>query len=121
MRFFRDAERRIFPRVKADVRCWVERESVTLMGTVTNLCAGGLFLRTPITVGEGAKVSLQINMGSGVVNASGYVAWTVSPNNSSPYSGVGICFNRITKGKKLLSTFIDERVSTKSDETKETE
>jgi hypothetical protein len=102
-------DRRLTPRITADVKCWLERESITLLGTVANLSFGGLFLRTPVTLPKGHRVSLKINVGQGIIEALGYVVWNVSCQKNKGYSGVGIRIDEIVHGKKLFASFVGQK------------
>jgi Tfp pilus assembly protein PilZ len=102
-------DRRLNPRITADVRCWLERESITLLGTVMNMSSAGLFLRTPVILPVGHRVSLKINVGQGIVEVLGYVVWSVSSKENKRYSGLGICFDEIVGGKNLLERFIEQK------------
>ena len=106
----KDKERRISPRVESEFRCWLERESVTLLGTVTDISSDGLFMRTPVTIAKGSAVDLTVNLGTGVVAAKGHVAWTTSSSHKTKGTGVAICFDEVTGGGNLLAHFIVARV-----------
>jgi Tfp pilus assembly protein PilZ len=107
---WQDRDRRINPRTTTDARCWLERESVTLLGTVTNISVSGLFMRTPVTVATGSEVKLTVNLGSGIVAVRGRVAWT-SPSASAPsYTGIGICFDEVTGGENLLNQYLQTKL-----------
>ena len=102
-------ERRMHPRISTNVRCWLERKSVTLYGSVTNLSSTGLFLCTPVTVSVGQDVSLSLDLGNGVVEAQGHVVWAKPGPCESGQPGIGIAIDRIEQGEAVLSRFIDER------------
>ena len=101
-------ERRQHIRIIADVRCWLERESITLLGTATNMSTAGLFLRTPVPVAAGSRVSLRIDVEGGIVLVQGYVVWTVTSKENKRYSGLGICFDKIIDGENLLEKFVEQ-------------
>jgi uncharacterized protein (TIGR02266 family) len=101
-------ERRISPRIKTDARCWLEQESMTLLGTVTNISDGGLFLRTPVPVAEGSRVDLTLNLGEGVVEARGRVMWIAGEHQEARYSGLGIRFECIAAGGGVLYGFLQD-------------
>jgi len=105
----KDKERRISPRVESECRCWLERESVTLLGTVTDISSDGLFMRTPVTIAKGSAVDLKVNLGNGVVAAKGHVAWAASSAHKTKGTGVAIRFDEVTGGENLLTHFIFTR------------
>jgi Tfp pilus assembly protein PilZ len=103
-------ERRDTPRIPTNVRCWIERKSVTLYGTVSNISTTGLFFRTPVTVSIGHEVSLSIDLGGTQVDATGHVVWAQLSPCESGQPGLGIIFDRFIKGETNLTRFVDERV-----------
>lgn len=102
-------DRRLSPRIPTDVRCWLERESITLLGTVTNMSFGGLFLRTPVILPEGHSVHLKIDLGQGMVEVQGYVVWTISSKDDKRYSGLGIRIDKIIDGRPLLEHYVEHK------------
>ena len=99
-------ERRLLPRISTEVQCWLERDSITLFGSVTNLSPKGLFLRTPVTLPAGCDVNLNIVLKDGIVAALGRVVWEKAPSAHSSQIGLGISFDKITNGRSLLDQFI---------------
>jgi Tfp pilus assembly protein PilZ len=102
MTVYMSDDRRKKPRVATNLKCWLERESVTLLGTVTNISTTGLFLRTPVLVKNGAVVELKIDFGSDIVAARGRVVWANVSSDTSLYSGIGIRFDSDTNGINLV-------------------
>jgi Tfp pilus assembly protein PilZ len=107
-------DRRIHPRVNTDARCWLERESITLYGTVSNISQGGLFLCTPVALPVGENVDLSIDLESGRVNAKGHIVWANAPSRGAGQAGLGIYFDKISSGLSVLHQFIAEKVSLKA-------
>ena len=105
-------ERRRIPRYVVNCRCWVEQDAVTLFGTVTNLSARGIFLRTLPIVNEGSNVDVRLSIESGVVIGKGAVRWRTPPTGGggAPGSlgapGMGIEIVNVTTGEELLERFI---------------
>jgi uncharacterized protein (TIGR02266 family) len=100
-------DRRAAQRVRVNCRCWVERESVTLLGTATNLSCGGLFMRTPLLLTTGSAVDIKLNLERGVVRALGRVVWTqafAGGEQASP--GMGISFEEVRCGTDLLHDYV---------------
>jgi len=109
-----EAERRAEPRVGANLRCWLERESVTLYGTTVNVSRGGVFLRTLPRIPQGSEVEIRIMLAKGPVIARGRIAWTSDPTSSGgtgAVPGLGICFTEVIGGDELLACFLDEALS----------
>lgn len=100
------SERRIEPRFEANLRCWLERESVTLLGVVTNLSRSGMFLRTPVLLGQGRSVRLTLKLNEGIVAMRGRVVWARNTPCTTSYSGLGIRFEEIVSGESLLNGFL---------------
>jgi len=104
-------ERRKVPRFAVNCRCWVEQDAMTLFGTVTNLSARGLFLRTLPIVHEGSDVDVRLSLENGVVVGKGAVRWRVQPSGMGTAGtymapGLGIEIVRVTDGEDLLERFI---------------
>jgi Tfp pilus assembly protein PilZ len=110
----KNSERRIHPRVNTDARCWLERESITLYGTVSNISQGGLFLCTPVTLSVGENVDLSIDLENGRVNAQGHIVWANSTARESSQTGLGIYFDKISSGITVLQKFLSKNVSRKA-------
>jgi hypothetical protein len=107
-------ERRKQPRFPVTCRCWVEKDSMTLFGTVTNLSAGGFFLRTIPIVAEGSDVEVRLSLENGVVVGLGSVRWRAQPSGVSergPLSapGMGIELVRVSAGQELLDSLIGRK------------
>ena len=107
-------ERRKTPRFAVSCRCWVEQDSMTLFGTVTNLSSGGLFLRTLPIVREGRDVEVRLSLGNGVVVGRGAVRWCAQPSARAPGApsgppGMGIELTEVTAGQELLEGFIGRK------------
>ena len=103
-------ERRRAPRVKTSARCWLERKSVTLFGTVLNVSATGLFLNTPVSIEVGRQVALSLDLGNGIVSALGSVVWANAQPRGRGAPGLGIEFAEITAGEALLRDFIEQQI-----------
>ncbi len=101
-----DKERRTSPRIETDFPCWLERESITLLGTVTDLSSDGLFMRTAVTIAKGSTVDLTVNLETGVVAVKGHVTWSASSSHKSKGTGMAICFDQVTDGENLLTHYI---------------
>jgi hypothetical protein len=104
-------ERRKMTRFAVSCRCWVEQDAMTLFGTVTNLSARGLFLRTLPIVHEGSSVDVRLSLESGVVTATGAIRWRVQAggcDQGGTYQapGMGIELIDVTAGEELLESFI---------------
>lgn len=102
-------DRRESPRIMTDAKCWIERESVTLLGTVTNISCGGLFLRTCISMRSGLSVNLTVKMDNYVIAARGHVAWISADATQNGYSGFGICFDEILRGALDLKSLVSQK------------
>ncbi len=109
MEFLANDERRLCQRVSTKVQCWLERESITLFGTVTNLSHHGLFLHTPVTLAAGSNVNLKITLKDGVVSALGRVVWERQAGIKSSQVGLGIHFDEVTQGQGFLDRFITHK------------
>jgi Tfp pilus assembly protein PilZ len=101
-------------RINTDARCWLERESITLYGTVSNISQGGLFLCTPVTMPVGENVDLSIHLENGRVSAKGHIVWANSAACSAGQAGLGIYFDKISSGLSVLHQFIEEKVARKA-------
>jgi hypothetical protein len=106
-------ERRRDPRYAVNCRCWLEQDSVTLFGTVTNLSTNGLFLRTLPIVREGTCVDVRLSLAEGVVTGKGAVRWRAQsglPGTPVPHpaSGIGIEILSVTAGGEFLERFLAE-------------
>ncbi|MDJ0762147.1 MAG: PilZ domain-containing protein [Myxococcota bacterium] len=108
MNHSKDIERRRNRRFPVDARCWIERESVTLLGTVTNISIGGLFIRTPVTIALGSQVDLNVTLPTGLLAASGHVVWTAAPDLTSGCLGLGIRFDKVLSGKRRLDHIVSD-------------
>jgi Tfp pilus assembly protein PilZ len=86
----------------------LERESVTLLGTVTNVSLGGLFIKTPVMVAVGSDVSLTFDVGGGRVTARGNVVWTNKCSNQTSSAGLGISFSEVVSGEDLLTGYMHQ-------------
>ncbi|MBN2342745.1 MAG: PilZ domain-containing protein [Deltaproteobacteria bacterium] len=110
-------ERRTSARCIANCQCWIEQESVTLFGTVTNLSPHGLFLQTLPIIETGTEIDIRLSLQDvGDLLAKGRVAWksnSHSPshdnNRSIGVPGLGIEFSQINQGKELLPEYISKR------------
>ncbi len=105
------SERRKEPRFKVNCRCWIEQDSLTLFGTVTNISQEGLFLRTLPIVGVGCHVEVRLSLDSDVIIASGQVKWQNKPVSSSSKApsdppGIGIKLTSLVEGQENLERFI---------------
>ena len=100
-------DRRLNPRIKTEVRCWLERESITLLGMITNMSFGGFFFRTPVTLPLGHAVTMKLDVESGQVAVEGQVIWSASSEQRLRWPGLGIRIERILEGEKLLKSFIE--------------
>ena len=107
-------DRRIHPRINTNARCWLERESITLYGTVSNISQGGLFLCTPVTLAVGDNVDLSIDLENGRISAKGHIVWANSSACDAGQAGLGIYFDRIRAGSSVLRQFIEKNVSQKA-------
>ena len=104
-------ERRKQVRFKTNYRCWIEQDSVTLFGTVTNLSETGFFLRTLPLVGTENNIEIKMSLEKGVVSAIGSVRWMAQaqqPEFKRTFSpqGIGIEFTSLLSGQDLLGRFI---------------
>jgi uncharacterized protein (TIGR02266 family) len=103
-------DRREATRYEARVRCWLERESVTLLGTVTNISEHGLFLKTPVTISKGSAVKLSLDLGDVVVNAAGRVVWSRSANEcASRVPGIGVRLDSTDTSSELIERFLRDQ------------
>ena len=100
------SNRRENPRIRTEAKCWIERESLTLLATVTTISYGGLFLRTGISMPRGLPVKLTVKLDNCTVAARGHVAWTSSKTDHNGTTGFGICFDEILKGAPGLENLI---------------
>lgn len=106
-----EKEKRNHPRIDTNLRCWIERDTVTLFGTITNISASGLFLRTPVLLNNVNDISLSFSLAKGMVIASGSVQWARASIPSPGNSGLGIRFTMLKGGETLLRRFIDEQIN----------
>jgi hypothetical protein len=111
---FTSRERRKQPRYAVNCRCWVEKESMTLFGTVTNLSAGGFFLRTIPIVTEGSDVEVRLSLENGIVTGRGAIRWCTQPagiraDGPSAAPGMGIEFLQLSAGEELLESYIGRK------------
>lgn len=86
---------------------------MTLFGTVTNLSAGGMFLRTLPIIREGTSVDVRLSLGDSVVTGRGEVRWRAQSGRagaagSHAASGVGIELLDVTGGGDALERFLTE-------------
>jgi len=105
-----EAERRIKPRYQTECRCWVERDSMTLFGTVTNLSHNGFFIRTLPLIDVGAVIDIKLNLAKGIVTARGTVKWQNKSDAASPFAqrhppGMGISLDELLGGHEILHRF----------------
>lgn len=110
----KNSERRIHPRVYTDARCWLEKESITLYGTVSNISQSGLFLRTPVALSVGENVDLAIDLETGEIRANGHIVRATTSSSNSSQTGLGIHFDRINAGVSVLHRFLKEKISQKA-------
>ena len=103
-------DRRKSPRIVTTCRCWPERESLTLLGTVTNLGSGGLFLKTPVMLATGAEVNLTLSLKDGRVLARGRVIWAKSDFQKMLAPGLGISLDEVVSGRELLMGALEEKL-----------
>jgi hypothetical protein len=54
------AERRREPRFPVRLQCWIQQESVTLLGMALNISRGGLFVRTLPGLVPGTEIDLEV-------------------------------------------------------------
>lgn len=104
-----NSERRLHPRIHINARCWLERESLTLYGTVANISQGGLFLCTPVPLAVGKNVDLALHLNSGRVTAKGQVVRVQSAGCNGGQTGLGIYFHEINTGKTGLHRSLHEK------------
>ncbi|MBN2716954.1 MAG: PilZ domain-containing protein [Deltaproteobacteria bacterium] len=112
-------ERRSSERCIANCQCWIEQESITLFGTVTNLSPNGLFLQTLPILETGTEIDIRISIqDAGDLLARGRVAWKSNAHNNGNSDGpghygnapgLGIEFKQIKKGSELLPDYISRR------------
>ena len=116
-------ERRNRNRYNANCQCWIEQESITLLGTVTNLSEKGFFLQTLPIIECGSKIDIRINLQDiGEFNAKGKVCWKSNVGGELPKEtagekpvrrdsnppGMGIEFDTVSEGKDLLEQYFKE-------------
>jgi len=110
---FTSRERRKQPRYAVNCRCWVEKDSMTLFGTVTNLSAGGFFLRTIPIVTEGNDVEVRLSLENGIVTGRGAIRWRAQPSDAEGprrgAPGMGIELVQISAGEELLENYIGRK------------
>jgi hypothetical protein len=92
----------------------VEKDSITLFGTVTNLSAGGFFLRTIPIVTEGNDVEIRLSLENGIVTGRGAIRWRAQPSGiktdgPSLPPGMGIEFVQVSSGEELLESYIGRK------------
>ena len=87
---------------------------MTLFGTVTNLSAGGFFLRTLPIVTEGSDVEVRLSLENGIVTGRGAIRWRAQPSglksdgpNAAP--GMGIELVQVSSGSELLETYVSRK------------
>jgi len=87
---------------------------MTLFGTVTNLSAGGFFLRTLPIVAEGSDVEVRLSLDNGIVSGRGAIRWRAQPSglkSDGPTAapGMGIELVHVSSGGELLETYIGRK------------
>ena len=110
-------ERRSSERCIANCQCWIEQESITLFGTVTNLSRHGLFLQTLPILEADTEIDIRLSLhDGGDLLAKGRVAWksnshgqTPNPENPGGAPGLGIEFQSIKQGQELLPDYLSKR------------
>ncbi|MBN2802862.1 MAG: PilZ domain-containing protein [Deltaproteobacteria bacterium] len=126
-------ERRNENRYNANCQCWIEQESITLLGTVTNLSEKGFFLQTLPIIECGSKIDIRMNLQDvGEIFAEGKICWKSNgssftgsedikpvsketpPRRDSNPPGMGIEFHKVTKGKEFLQKYFSGRTLIKS-------
>ena len=96
-------ERRSNPRMPVNAKCWVQRDSVTLLGTVTNVSLGGLFIRTWVSIAEGSEVDLNLTIGDEDISIKGRVVWVTQQEGESQKLGLGIEFDDSADASTIIS------------------
>jgi hypothetical protein len=118
-------ERRNRTRYNANCQCWIEQDSITLLGTVTNLSEKGFFLQTLPIIECGAQIDIRMNLQDlGDLYAKGRICWKSDiggapaeaafeekgngekRRDSNP-PGMGIEFDHVTEGKELLLKYFE--------------
>jgi hypothetical protein len=87
---------------------------MTLFGTVTNLSAGGFFLRTLPIVAEGSDVEVRLSVENGIVSGRGAIRWRSHQSDRDPQCpmaapGMGIELVQVSAGAELLESFLGRR------------
>ena len=96
-------ERRSSERKETDTKCWIEGESLTLLGKVINVSAGGCFVRIPVPVEGGSEIALKVTAGEETIAIKGKVAWS-APNGWKPEKfGIGVGFEDSKAGVRLAN------------------
>ena len=106
-------ERRRDPRFPVRLRCWIQRESLTLLGVALNISRGGLFVRTPPGLEPGSAVSLEVGGDDGAFEAHGRVVWTADPDGSgSGMPGIGVLLTEVISGLERFQRLLEQQGET---------
>lgn len=101
-------ERRRDPRYATRLRVWCEGQATTLYVPVTNVSAGGMFIRTvsPLAAGEELRVVLQPDAREpDKVVAVGSVAWSRARGDEGT-PGMGVTLVRFERGEEVFQRLL---------------
>ncbi len=101
-----DSERRQYPRVLLNGRCWCEAKDVSVFAQVGNVSEGGLFVRTQIALPTGTRATVRFHLGENGPEheAEAVVVWgsQSQPGSTGPVAspqvgppGMGLRFTRL--------------------------
>jgi Tfp pilus assembly protein PilZ len=103
-----ERERRLDPRFPVRLQCWIQQDSVTLLGTALNISRSGLFVRTLPGLAPGSDVSLEIGSGDDSFEARGRVVWiSGAGNHSSNSPGVGVLLTEVLAGVERFQRLLE--------------
>lgn len=91
------SENRRFNRVNSRLRCWCERESVTVYTRIGNLGEGGVFLRTSTPLEQGSTARVRFGAKESF-EGTAVVVWSRVDGQEGP-SGMGLQFQDVDEAR----------------------
>jgi hypothetical protein len=102
-------ERRREPRFPIRLQCWIQQDSLTLLGMALNISQSGLFIRTLPGLQPGTDVNLEIGGDGDCFEARGRVVWTEACGSFSASSpGVGVLLTEVLAGLDCFQRLLEE-------------
>lgn len=102
-------ERRSDQRFPVRLRCWIQRESITLLGTTLNISRGGVFIRTSPGLEPGTIVHLEIGAEGESFAARGRVVWNSDrqARRGNP-PGIGVLLTEILSATQRFERLVGD-------------